>query len=100
MIESGRSMTWLRVWGSDGWCVLHADDGGVGVCRFMFVPFGQGPRVCIGQHFSLMESRVVLATLLQHFKMHLQRPYEIKWRANILPSQPEGGVPITVEHRS
>eukprot|EP00892_Ulva_mutabilis_P004131 jgi/Ulvmu1/208/UM001_0212.1 len=68
--------------------------------RFMYVPFGQGPRVCIGQHFSLMESRVVLATLLQHFDMQLQRPYEIKWRANILPSQPEGGVPVTADRRS
>lgn len=64
------------------------------------MPFGQGPRVCIGQHFSLMESRVVLAMLLQRFNMQLQRPYEIKWRAMILPSQPEGGVPITVERRS
>lgn len=69
-------------------------------CRFMFVPFGQGPRVCIGQHFSLMESRVVLAMLLQRFNLHLQRPYKITWRPMILPSQPEGGVPVTVELRT
>jgi cytochrome P450 len=66
----------------------------------MFVPFGQGPRVCIGQHFSLMESRVVLASLLQRYTFQLQRPYELKWRANLLPSQPEGGVPVTVIHRA
>ena len=62
----------------------------------MFVPFGQGPRVCIGQHFSLMESRVVLAALLQRYNFTLQRPYELQWSANIIPLQPQGGVPIGV----
>ena len=70
------------------------------MCRFMFVPFGQGPRVCIGQHFSLMESRVVLAKLLQRYACTLQRPYELQWRPNLIPSQPVGGVPITVAARS
>lgn len=63
----------------------------------MFVPFGQGPRVCIGQHFSLMESRVVLAALLQRYSFKLRRPYELQWAANIIPLQPQGGVPISVQ---
>ena len=70
------------------------------LCRFMFVPFGQGPRVCIGQHFSLMESRVVLAKLLQRYTCTLQRPYKLQWMPNLIPSQPVGGVPITVAARA
>ena len=61
------------------------------------MPFGQGPRVCIGQHFSLMESRVVIAALLQRFTFDLQRPYELVWSSNIIPLQPQGGVPIGVQ---
>lgn len=34
---------------------------------FMFVPFIQGPRNCLGQHFSLLESRVVLSLLVKRF---------------------------------
>jgi cytochrome P450 len=63
----------------------------------MFVPFGQGPRVCIGQHFSLMESRVVLASLLQRYTLDLQRPYELRWCPNIIPLQPQGGVPVAIK---
>ncbi|MEP7286973.1 MAG: cytochrome P450 [Chloroflexota bacterium] len=35
------------------------------------MPFGGGPRVCIGNAFSLMESRLLLATLGQRFSLSL-----------------------------
>ena len=35
--------------------------------RFAYIPFVAGPRVCIGQHFAMMETKLVLATFLQHF---------------------------------
>jgi cytochrome P450 len=39
--------------------------------RAGFYPFGGGIRTCIGMNFSLLEQRVVLSTLLKHFKWHL-----------------------------
>ena len=35
--------------------------------KHVFIPFGAGPRVCIGNHFAKMEAKVILATVAQHF---------------------------------
>jgi cytochrome P450 len=32
-----------------------------------YLPFGAGPRICIGNHFASMEGQIVLAHLASHF---------------------------------
>jgi cytochrome P450 len=39
--------------------------------RFAYFPFGGGERICIGMQFSLMEGVLVLATVLQRFRVEL-----------------------------
>jgi cytochrome P450 len=39
--------------------------------RYCYLPFGIGPRVCIGAHFALTEATLALATLIQKFRMEL-----------------------------
>ena len=39
--------------------------------KFAFIPFGAGPRQCIGNTFGLMESGLVLAHVAQHFGLEL-----------------------------
>lgn len=46
------------------------------ISDFAFLPFGGGPRKCVGDQFALMESTVGLAMLLQKFDLELKDPPE------------------------
>jgi cytochrome P450 len=39
--------------------------------RYSYIPFGAGPRICIGASFAMSEILVVLATLLQRWRVRL-----------------------------
>ncbi len=63
-----------------------------------YIPFGAGPRVCIGNHFAMMEAQLVVATLAQRFRLELRPGYEVKVAA--YPAlHPEGGLPMRVQLR-
>ena len=48
----------------DRWTPERAAD----LPRFAYFPFGGGPRICIGNHFALMEATLILALVLQRFR--------------------------------
>ena len=37
--------------------------------RFAYLPFGVGPRICIGSGFALQEATLVVATVMKHFRL-------------------------------
>ncbi len=39
--------------------------------RFAYLPFGAGPRICVGAQFALTEAAIALATLIQAFSVRL-----------------------------
>ncbi len=66
------------------------------VKRFSYLPFGDGPRICIGASFALQEAVIILATLLARFRFGLV-PGKAPKPVMILTLRPEGGVWLTVE---
>ncbi len=64
---------------------------------YVFVPFGGGPRNCIGAAYGQMEARVVLARILQRYELRaLDRPVHPHMGATL---EPRPGVLMTVRSR-
>ncbi|MEV0601496.1 cytochrome P450 [Streptomyces sp. NPDC050315] len=51
--------------------------------RYAWFPFGGGPRACIGQHFSMLESVLALATLLRGYELEAADDAEVPVAAGI-----------------
>ena len=58
--------------------------------RGAWIPFGTGPRVCIGQHFAMLEMGLIAAMLLQRFRL--------KWPPGA--SWPKGDLIVTLRPAS
>jgi cytochrome P450 len=67
--------------------------------RFAYLPFGAGPRVCIGASFSLQEAVVVLATVVRAFRCELVKGHEVMPLQRIT-LRPRGGLPMHLTRRS
>ncbi|MBD3788403.1 MAG: cytochrome P450 [Sphingomonadales bacterium] len=63
--------------------------------RFAFLPFGAGPRICIGAGFALQEAVIILATLLARHRFAAV-PGRSPRPELILTLRPAGGVWLTV----
>lgn len=66
--------------------------------RFAYLPFGAGPRVCIGATFALQEASIMVAALMQHFNFALA-PGHTVWPIQKVTLRPKGGLPMMVRRR-
>ncbi|PVE25362.1 cytochrome P450 [Microvirga sp. KLBC 81] len=67
--------------------------------RFAYLPFGAGPRVCIGASFSLQEAVIVLATIARAVRLDLIEGHEVM-PVQRITLRPRGGLPMRLTHRS
>jgi cytochrome P450 len=70
----------------------------VGRPRFAYLPFGGGPRVCIGQMLAMNEAILILATLAQRFRLRLRPGHRVAIQQRIT-IRPRGGLPMIISRR-
>ncbi|KAJ8913633.1 hypothetical protein NQ315_007350 [Exocentrus adspersus] len=66
---------------------------------YAHIPFGEGPRICIGERFGIMQTKVGLTTILRNFRVTLNKKMKLPLKLStkgFFPSA-EGGVWLNLE---
>jgi cytochrome P450 len=66
--------------------------------RHAYQPFGGGPRVCIGNHFALMEGQLILAALAQRVALDLVPGQRVSPEP-MITLRPRGGIRMVVRRQ-
>jgi cytochrome P450 len=73
-------------------------DNEAAIPRYQYMPFGAGPRVCIGMSFAMMEATAILATFMQRVRFEAVAGHEPTPVASVTLI-PKGGMPLRVSLR-
>ncbi len=63
--------------------------------KFAWTPFGGGAHKCIGMHFSTLQVKIFIATLLRERRVTLAQPSGTEWQRMPIP-RPKNGLPIVL----
>ncbi len=61
--------------------------------RYAYIPFGGGPRLCIGNNFALIEGALILAAVTQRYRLELVSPHPIH-ADPLVTLRPHAGLPM------
>ena len=67
--------------------------------RFAYIPFGAGPRICIGAAFAMTEVMIILATIAQRYRLRLKPGFPVEPQG-LITLRPRHGLPMTLERRT
>jgi cytochrome P450 len=67
--------------------------------RFTYLPFGAGPRICIGAAFAMEEGILILATIAQRYRLRLKPGHPVEPQG-LITIRPRYGLPMILERRS
>lgn len=67
--------------------------------RYAYFPFGGGPRVCIGNHFAMMEATLILAMIVQRFRVDLLAGQRLSLKPSVTLRQAGPGLSVRLRAR-
>ena len=67
--------------------------------RYAYFPFGGGPRVCIGNHFAMMEATLILVRIAQHYRVDLLPGQTLELRPSVTLRQRGEGLRVRLTRR-
>ncbi len=65
---------------------------------YTYFPFGGGPRMCIGNHFAMMEAQLILSTVAQRYQARLVPGHQVEPQMSVT-LRPRYGLPMTLQPR-
>jgi cytochrome P450 len=66
--------------------------------KFVYLPFGAGPRQCIGNQFAMVEAHLIVATLAQRYRLRLVPGHRVEpWP--LITLRPRYGIKMVIETR-
>ena len=66
--------------------------------RFAYLPFGGGPRICIGNSFAVAEAQVIVAVIAQRYRLRLAPGHPVK-PVGLVTLRAKDGILVTLEPR-
>jgi cytochrome P450 len=66
--------------------------------RFAYLPFGAGPRICIGAAFAMAEGMLILATIAQRYRLRVKPGHPVEPQG-LITIRPRYGLPMILERR-
>jgi cytochrome P450 len=67
--------------------------------RFAYIPFGAGPRICIGAAFAMEEAMLVLGTIAQRYRLRLKPQHPVEPQG-LITLRPRYGLRMVLERRA
>jgi cytochrome P450 len=76
-----------------------APERAAGRPRYAYIPFGAGPRICIGAAFAIEEALLILATIAQRYRLRLKPGHPVEPQG-LITLRPRYGLQMRLERRS
>ncbi|MBU1822907.1 MAG: cytochrome P450 [Bacteroidetes bacterium] len=81
-----------EVFNPDRFSEAHAKDRPT----YAYIPFGGGPRLCVGNNFALLEMQLVLSLLVRDYDVSLTAPDQVVVPEPMVTLRPRGGLSLRI----